>query len=318
MSRILVLTAAPRLPDLRTLYTHLASQLTLDIHQLNKAQQLDLRRSLMDTPLSLYTRVLVDLPFRHIYRQSAFFSGLPSVMFYEEDASQNYMRNSRRFGAFSRFYARLRAARVVVTGAVLAERLRREGVDSHFLGKGFDPACLFDEHRPRDIELGFIGRLASAEYAGRQRLLSQLAACEPLQLLRTTPGTAYRHMLNRIQLFVSADMGFGEYMAKNFEAMACGCLVLAWRQPEEARALGLREGEHWLLYSSLEELREHIRQLRDDPLRLQRIASAGQQWVTAQRSYPVLADHLAEHLLASWPINRRQAQVARWSHLWPF
>ncbi|GLK88763.1 glycosyltransferase [Pseudomonas turukhanskensis] len=316
--RVLVITAAQRLPDLSTLYAKLAEQLDLDIRLLDKAEQRNLKRSLAGVDLGQYARILVDVPFRRITRQRAFLSSLQGLVFYEEDACQNYISSSSRFGAFSRFYAGLAAPRVIVTGARLAWRLRQEGVDAHFLGKGYDSACLYAENRTRDIELGFIGRVASVEYAERYRLLSQLAACEPLQLLRTSPGEAYRQMLNRIQVFVSADVGLGEYMAKNFEAMACGCLLLAWRQPDEERALGLRDGEHLLLFSSLSELRGHIQQLRADPLRRARIASAGQQWVMTQRSYPVMAEQLGVHLSAAWPAGVENPQSNCWRKLWPF
>jgi glycosyltransferase involved in cell wall biosynthesis len=316
--RVLVITAAQRLPDLTTLYAHLAEQLDLDIRHLDKAEQLNLKRNLADTDLSRYARILLDVPFRRITHQGEFLRSLQGLVFYEEDACQNYIASSSRFGAFSRFYAGLVAPRVLVTGARLAERLRQEGVDAHFLSKGYDSASLYAEAQTRDIELGFIGRLASVEYAERHRLLSQLAACEPLQFLRTSPGEAYRQMLNRIQMFVSADVGLGEYMAKNFEAMACGCLLLAWRQPDEERALGLRDGEHLLLFSSLSELRAHIQRLRADPLRRARIAAAGQQWAMAQRGYPIMAEQLCAHLRATVPAGGQSQQVSRWRRLWPF
>lgn len=299
--RVLVLTAEARVPDLSAVYQSLPRYLDIDLHVLDKAQQRQLRRYLAGLDLQAYQRILLDLPFKHMVAQATLLARLPGLLIYEEDACQNYLATSRWRGAFSRFYRQLPAARLVVTGASVAERLRSEGFDAMFMAKGYDPHLLFNEQQVRDIELGFIGRTASRDYARRKALLDSLAALEPLQLLRTEPGADYRHMLNRIRYFVSADVGLGEYMAKNFEAMACGCVLLAWRQGGEEEAIGLKHDEHLLLYSSLDELREHLARLRREPQLAERLARAGQAFVASQLSHEQLAVRLAAVLQGPWP-----------------
>jgi glycosyltransferase involved in cell wall biosynthesis len=299
--RVLVLTAEARVPDLSAVYQSLPRYLDIDLHVLGKAQQRQLRRYLAGLDLQSYQRILLDLPFKHMVAQATLLARLPGLLIYEEDACQNYLATSKWRGAFSRFYRQLPAARLVVTGASVAERLRSEGFDALFMAKGYNPHLLFNEQQVRDIELGFIGRTASRDYAGRKALLDSLAALEPLQLLRTEPGAEYRHMLNRIRYFVSADVGLGEYMAKNFEAMACGCVLLAWRQGSEEEAIGLQHDEHLLLYSSLDELREHLARLRREPQLAERLARAGQAFVASQLSHEQLAERLAAVLQEPWP-----------------
>ena len=299
--RVLVLTAEARVPDLSAVYQSLPRYLDIDLHVLGKAQQRQLRRYLAGLDLQSYQRILLDLPFKHMVAQATLLARLPGLLIYEEDACQNYLATSKWRGAFSRFYRQLPAARLVVTGASVAERLRSEGFDALFMAKGYNPHLLFNEQQVRDIELGFIGRTASRDYAGRKALLDSLAALEPLQLLRTEPGAEYRHMLNRIRYFVSADVGLGEYMAKNFEAMACGCVLLAWRQGSEEEAIGLKHDEHLLLYSSLDELREHLARLRREPQLAERLARAGQAFVASQLSHEQLAVRLAAVLQEPWP-----------------
>lgn len=311
--RVLVLTAAERLPDLTTLYVDLARHVSLEVHRLTKNQQRNVRKSLGDLDLSDFQRIILDLPFKNVYRQTGYLARLNGLLVYEEDACQNYLSRSRWCGAFSRFYRRLPRARILVTGAGVAARLQAEGFNVRFMTKGFDPAKVFAESVERDIELGFIGRTTSHAYTERKALLEQLAATEPLQLLRTDPGEPYRQMLNRIRLFISADVGLGEYMAKNFEAMACGCVLLAWRQEAEEAAMGLRDGEHLLLYSSLDELRGHIAKLRSDPRQAQRIADAGRAFVEANHSYKHLAEQIAELLVEPWPAIR---PPTLWRALW--
>lgn len=299
--RVLVLTAEARVPDLSAVYQSLPRYLDIDLHVLGKAQQRQLRRYLAGLDLQSYQRILLDLPFKHMVAQATLLARLPGLLIYEEDACQNYLATSKWQGAFSRFYRQLPAARLVVTGASVAQRLRSEGFDALFMAKGYNPHLLFNEQQVRDIELGFIGRTASRDYAGRKALLDSLAALEPLQLLRTEPGAEYRHMLNRIRYFVSADVGLGEYMAKNFEAMACGCVLLAWRQGSEEEAIGLQHDEHLLLYSSLDELREHLARLRREPQLAERLARAGQAFVASQLSHEQLAERLAAVLQEPWP-----------------
>lgn len=316
--RVLVLTAAQRLPDLSTLYSELGKQVELQVLRLEKKQQRNLRQVLRRVDLDSFARIVLDLPFKNVYRQTRYLSRLAGLLVYDEDACQNYLSNSRWYGEFSRFYRRLPHARILVTGASVAARLQAEGFAVIFAPKGYDPARQYlqaeaQDLQRRDIELGFIGRTASAAYAGRKELLEQLVAVEPLQLLRTEPGDAYRQMLNRIRLFVSADVGLGEYMAKNFEAMACGCVLLAWRQGSEESAIGLQDGEHLLLYGSLAELREHIAALRADPQRAQRIADAGRAFVTGQLSYAHLATRMATLLAEPWPAV---VPLTGWRALW--
>lgn len=287
--RVLVVTAQQRLPDLTRVYECLAEQLSIVVVCLERTQQCRLRQALAHLDLTSFQRILLDLPFRNIQRQTTYLAGLRGLVLYEEDACQNYLKKAPRRGQFSFFYSCLPQARVIVTGARLATRLQAEGVAATFVSKGFNASTLYVEDGPRDIELGFIGRTSSSSYEQRAKLLRKLALVEPLQQLRTKPGAAYRRMLNRIRVFVSADIGLDEYMAKNFEAMACGCAVVAWRQGEEEAAIGLQEGKHLLLYSSLGELLEQLARLRNEPGLVEQLAQNGRAFVEQHLSYETLA-----------------------------
>jgi hypothetical protein len=299
--RLLILTHSPRIPDLTVMFDRLRELVQADIHVLGKEQSRNLKTFLRGIDLARYDRILVDLPFKHIYKQANVLTRLHGVLIYEEDACQNYLVSSKWYGAFSRFYHQLPSARIVVTGASVARLLREEGHDATFIPKGYNPTMLYDEGRVRDIELGFIGRTTSNVYKGRKELLESVQACEPLQLLRTAPGEDYRQTLNRIRFFVSADIGLGEYMAKNFEAMACGCVLLAWHQGEEEPAIGLQDGTHLLLYSSIYMLRQHLKALRADPYLAARIAQAGREFVSHHCTHDLLAKRLVTELERKWP-----------------
>lgn len=104
--------------------------------------------------------------------------------------------------------------------------------------------------------------------------------------MRTEPGVAYCEALNRIRFFVSADIGLGEYMAKNFEAMACGCLLFAYRQGAgEEQALGLEDGVNVLLFDDQQTFLERLQQARSDAPWAAQIAARGAQFAREHLDY---------------------------------
>src|SRR5690606_23160334 len=185
-----------------------------------------------------YGRIVFFLRFKQEIRQMGFIRGVPNLVILEHDAYQNYIA-CKYTGKFSAHYRRLPWVRVISSGYMVSERLRQEGFDTVFVPKGYDQALLRDLGRERDVELAFVGSTKSGAYSERKALLDELAKVEDLVVTRTNSGEDYCNTLNRIRFFVSADVGMGEYMIKNFEAMACGCVLLAWDQGEaENKALG--------------------------------------------------------------------------------
>lgn len=311
--KILVLSSEKRVPDYSYVYEYLGKYVDLEVMILSEAAQRNLDRLFKRINFSVFDRILIDLRFEYIYRQVKTLRHLPNVVIYEQDACQNFLKKSRWYGRFSSFYESLPNARIIVTGFEVAERLRKEQLTVDFIVKGYDPTVVFFEDMERDIDLGFIGRTASNIYQERKALLEKLESEDGLRLLRTEEGEPYRKMLNRIRYFVSADIGFGEYMAKNFEAMACGCVLLAWRQGLDEAAIGLEHGVHLLLYSSIEELRGHISMLQQNPVLASQVAENGKLFAEQNLTHR----HLAEKLFAvlQKPLIENQSTVSTWQKL---
>lgn len=292
--RVLVLTSADRALDNRNLWSSLGMHGDVEIRFLDKSQQRRLKAYFSTQDVNGYERIVLDLMFKHIWTQSRFLRSLPSLTLYEEDAYLDFMPGSKWRGHFVRFYKQLPGLRVISTGFVVTQHLRAAGVDAHFIPKGFDPARMQVQDRKRDIELGFVGRLGSAAYTARRALLEALAAVEPLQIMRTHSADEYVQTLNRIRIFVSADVGLSEYMAKNFESMACGCLLLAKRQGQgEENALGLEDGVNLLLYDDLDSLRKRLAWARENPELAGAVALRGREHVLAHNAYEKLASKVA-------------------------
>ena len=265
-----------------------------DIRWLTSEEQSDLKSYFCDIDIESYDRVILFLRFKKEIKQVRFIQTLPGLVILEHDAYQNYVEGKYK-GRFSRYYKGLPWARVISSGCGVSEKLREEGVDARFVSKGYDQFLLKSKHCDRDIELGFIGSTRSNAYSQRRELLEILSEHENLFVTRTNSGEEYCDALNRIKIFVGADVGFGEYMIKNFEAMACGCLLLAWDQGEkENAALGFEDMLNVVLFSDVEELRDKLALLRKNPQLIGEIAATGQELIERRYSWDSLGQDVAK------------------------
>lgn len=295
--KVLLLVQKEQRVILDRLYDGIAAHCDCELRWLDRFEQADLRgyfRRSVD--VDRYARIVFFLRFKQEIRQVAFIRSVPNLVILEHDAYQNYIP-CKYTGKFSAHYRRLPWARVISSGSVVAERLREEGVDAVFVPKGYDQTLLRDLGRERDIELAFVGSTQSGAYSGRKALLDELAALENLVVTRTNSGDDYLDTLNRIRFFVSADVGMGEYMIKNFEAMACGCVLLAYDQGEaENRALGFVDMENLVLYRDVGELRDKLARLRAEPELAARIAAAGKALAEREYSFARIGERIVEAL----------------------
>lgn len=288
--KVLALVADQRLPNNDAFYKVLGELCQLDIRYLDKAEQKKLSLFFKNINLTQYDKIIFDLHFKRIYKQGRFIRTIPNLIILEEDACQNYIAESKWRNKFLKFYQSLESFRLVCTGVNLTSNFKHEGLDVCFLPKGYDHTLMQLTHCDRDIELGFIGRTKSSTYAQREKILTTLQKSLNLSILRTQPGREYVETLNRIRYFVSADIGLTEYMAKNFEAMACGCVLIAFRQETEEKKQGLIDMENIVLYSDINELQDKIRLLQQDQTLSRKIAENGYRLAVKNHSYKVLAE----------------------------
>jgi glycosyltransferase involved in cell wall biosynthesis len=263
------------------MYEAIAANSDCDLRWLTDEEQANLKSYFFrNVDLFSYDRIILFLRFKKEIRQARFIRSIPNLVILEHDACQNYMRSSKYRGKFSRHYQNMPWARILVSGFQVCARLREEGFDACFTPKGYDQNLLFNKNLERDIELAFIGSVKNKVYQERNKLLARLASEEGVQILQTTPGEAYSNMLNRVKYFVCADVGMGEYMAKTIEAMACGCVVIAYDQGDaENSAMGFVEFKNILFYRNLQEFRARIEWARSNPETWINMSQAGQQLV---------------------------------------
>ena len=274
--KLLIVSRQGRARSFDTLFAGLQERFAqVTVHKLTKAQVHDIRPYLRQTDFSAWDRVLFDVPLRRLGNAAKGLAGIQGLVFYEEDACQELVAESKFRNQFANGFKQLGNARIIVTSYHMRDYFNARGIDTWCIPKAYDDAALHDLGIPRDIGLGFIGRTKSQVYNERRHLLERMSTQHGLQALRTQTPDEYLHLLNRIAVFLSADIGFNEYMAKNFEAMSCGCLLMAKRQASEDAALGLVDMHNVVHYDSFEEAAAKLQQLQAQPERLQRIAANG-------------------------------------------
>ena len=293
---VLFLVQAEQRAILDRLYDGIAQACdSCDIRWLSSDEQANLQRYFSEhVEVSRYDRILFFLRFKKEMRQWRFIRSLPNLVILEHDAYQNYIP-CKYTGKFSAHYRRMPWVRIISSGAQVSQRLRDEGFDACFVPKGYDQALLSYQGRERDIELAFVGSTKSVAYSGRKALLDELGQVENLLVTKTKSGEEYCDTLNRIRFFVSADVGMGEYMIKNFEAMACGCVLLAYDHGEvENSALGFVDMHNLVLYRNVPELREKLNLLRQDSQRASAIAEAGRQLAEQRYGFGAIGRQIVE------------------------
>jgi glycosyltransferase involved in cell wall biosynthesis len=295
--KVLFLVQKEQRAILDRLYDGIAEHCECDKRELTSEEQDDLRgyfRKHVD--VTRYDRIVFFLRFKKEIRQVRFIRTVPNLVILEHDAYQNYIP-CKYTGKFSAHYRKLPWARVISSGFMVSERLRAEGFDAVFVPKGYDQTLLQDQGRERDIELAFVGSTNSVAYSGRKALLDELGRVESMVVTRTKSGEEYCDTLNRIRFFVSADVGMGEFMIKNFEAMACGCVLLAYDQgASESSALGLQDMHNVVLYQDVPQLQQKLAVLRADPELAQRIAANGRELAVSQFSFARIGQRIVEAL----------------------
>ena len=309
--KVLAVTYDDRVPDNSRLYAALGRLVNVTHQKITANQARNLKRTLAQTDLMEFDRVVLDLSLAHAASQWRFLRRIPNLVLFEEDTWQNFAGFTKNEGKYKTFYARAQPYRVIHSGADVAAKTQALGFDSVFLRRSYDGDRLLDVEAHRDVELAFVGRVNNPEYTHRKTFLEQLARLEPLQMLRTNSAAEYAQVLNRIRFFISADIGFGEHMLKNFEAMGCGCVVFAKRQGADDAALGFIDMENIVLYDDVDELRSKLSALRGDENLVFRIANSGRAHAAAHHDYSRVATRLRSAVGTATPgAHRAQAQTA--------
>lgn len=302
-----------------TMWEELKRWCEVRVVKFGKAEMEHYAQALARLPLDQFDRVLLDQNIKRIGRQYPALRSIPNLVFLEQDSYQEFVPRAGWCGRYAPVFRDVGRIRLLVSNRKSEACFQGAGIDCVYLPKAYDERTISDLGRERDIEFGYIGRVKHPVYTERRQLLESVQGPLGLQLLRTEIGdfAGYNLMLNRIRFFVSADIGMNEYMFKNFEAMAVGCVVLARRQPaNEQEALGFEDMKHLALYDDERELLAKAEQLRRDPALASRIAAAGQALVRERHQMGRRAEELYQALQPPIKEARPLSFGEKVRHLW--
>ncbi|MGC1329107.1 MAG: glycosyltransferase family 1 protein, partial [Pseudomonas sp.] len=196
--KLLIVTRQQRARSFDSLFARLAGHFAqVDVHKLTKAQVHDIRPYLKHTDFSAWDRVLFDVPLRRIGNASKALRTIQGLVFYEEDACQERVAESKFSQQFATGFGELTNARIIVTSYFMRDYFIARGIDACCIPKAYDDSVLDALDVPRDISLGFIGRTKSQVYNERRHLLERMETLCGLQTLRTQTPDEYLHLLNR-------------------------------------------------------------------------------------------------------------------------
>lgn len=284
--RVLIIDRKERASSMDVLYSGILENMPNgEVVYFDKKQIRNLSSTLKKIDFTKYDRVLFDIPVRRAAHAIKEIKKIPGLIYLELDAYQDLMPESKYYNKFHKFFSKLNGTPVIVTSYSIAGYLRGKGITAHCILKAYDDALLHNKNRVRDIDLAFVGRIKSDVYRHRKNLLLKMQDELGLKLLRTQTPAEYLEVLNNIKVFVSADIGFNEHMIKNFEAMACGCLLLVKKQPTEDEKVGFVHMENVVQYNTEKEAIELARDLLNNPGKVKEIARAGQKLVESKHKY---------------------------------
>lgn len=320
--RVMLLVMDERRAILDWLYESIANALPeCRIFRLTSEQQENLARFFKDNDPADYDRVVIFSRLKRLIGQERLLRLVSGLVFFEYDVWQNYMPECDYHGRYSRFYLGVPGCRVISSGHQVAERLRSEGIDARFVPKGFDDRAITDTGGERDIFAAFLGSTKNEFYARRRAMLGAIGDAFPLLVTRTESGDDYVATLNRIRVFVNADSGMSEYMLKNFEALAAGCVLLTEDQgARENEVIGFRDMENVVFYRSAAEAVEKLRMLETSPELCARLSEEGKRFVRERFAFSRIGPLVAREIVAPMPAPRRPGLfdylVARIRYRW--
>jgi glycosyltransferase involved in cell wall biosynthesis len=297
MNNYLVLSTQDKLRRTAPLWNGLAQIATVTIRKFGGEGNPTLSALAAELVDHQYDRVIFDANIRRAGKEIFSLRNIPRLVLYEYDFCQNYQPESDYYHLYKVILKQLGEHRIIVSGAAIADDLTKEGFCASFVPKFYNCDKVYCMNQARDFEIAFVGRTKHKVYKKRRELLRKIVDQLGAQLIRTEEGKEYNEALNRIRFFISADIGLNEFMIKNFEAMAAGCVLCAYLASEkDAYELGFEDMENVVFYKSIEELADKLHLLRTEPDLARNIAENGRKLAEQRHSWKTRIESISEIL----------------------
>jgi hypothetical protein len=273
----------------------------------------ELEELVCKTNFCSYHRVVFHAGIRRLGRSAFTLTKIPNLIIYDFDLGQDFHPRSRYRGKLVPLLKYLPRSRLIVTSEASFLHYSSHGLNCSYLPKGYDSRVIYNKNSDRIYRYGFVGRIKNRVYQKRATFLKDLSGILDLSILRTADSSLesdeYNNILNKINIFISPDFDFLEYMQKVFEAMAAGCIVCVPRTSEaESSFLGFEDMVNIVFFGSLDELIMKIRMLDScsatvDRIRLEslRLAEERHSWLSRADDFLEILDlPVSEPEPSSW------------------
>jgi hypothetical protein len=209
----------------------------------------------------------------------------------DTDAWQNFHSGTQQHGRYPMVFQRDRFDLLVCTGRAVTRRLASEGVNAHWLPKGYEEDAFFDLGKARNgvctfgrpwpsrrallhrLERASVGVTdVSGPYGTLNERLNMFAGALVCNMPGAIPfnrpgplGVPARFLHRLYPGFATVDRGI-EPMAKTFEVAGAGCAPII-DAIDELADLGFVSGETCLIYQNFKQAEEILRDTDDVELR---------------------------------------------------
>ena len=199
------------------------------------------------------------------------------------------------------------------------ERLKSLGFPNLFwLPHGFDSTLNYDQNLERVYDVGFVGATHLKTHEKRRVLLKALLARYRVNdYTKPVFGKEMYRVYNQCKIVVNLS-NLGGFSMRNFEAMACGALLLTdteWGGMDDL----FQDGRHLVKFSTAADLFTKIDHYLAHPSEREAIARAGHAETIAKHSYRHRAQEMLRQVAASKDARHRITDpnvIARAHSVW--
>jgi len=159
-----------------------------------------------------------------------------------------------------------------------------------FFPLSIDLSICYDMKLPRNIDVAAVFAHKSHLYPNRKKVLETLMSMPVNSFLRSRqPLKRYFEIINSSKIFVNANAVICNVTRKYHEAMVCGALLMTDR-PDEFDLLGYRDGEHLVLYNTMQDMKDKIFYFLEHEKERRAITEAGMKFAIENFSHEACAE----------------------------
>ena len=276
---------------------------SLHIEWIEGARQSKLSDVIDSLSVAQYDRVLVWLPFKHLYSQIIALRKLPKLILFDPHFHEYSTVEAGQLEKRVKLFEALPWARFVVSGQKRQLWLKKQGADCVWLPPFVAQSMNVDRENQRSISVCFLGTPKSESLKKHREMLYEVRRELKLHIVDDDASLAEKlTVLDKSVMCFADESSFGGLRRQTLGAFSAGCVVLLWAASQaECVDLGLRDMDNVAMIDSKESLLAKVSFLNRHQDQAARIAESGQQWLkTVESQASDLLDSIIEPTLGEY------------------